>query len=947
MKSIIIKSALLLLLVFIGIFNLEGQTNSDISLVVNDSMNYPITNQPVNIPYGTVPEDQTLGAMEVFNPSNIDLYNDHQTILDVLNGMIPGFYNNTIRGQKTYLITVDGIPRSSNSMSSDFDFIRNMSIQEVEQITVLKDATAAMLYGSKAKDGVIQITTKRGREGQTEMNVRAESGIRTPISYPQYLNAADYMTFYNQALKNDGQDRRYSDGAIDSTRNGLDPIKYPNEEFFNSDYLRNYSNYFRFSADAAGGNDKTVYYSMLSWMNEKDLYSVGQNGKNFSNNQFTFRGNVKYEINDWMKANLDAFVLFGADRQPSGNFWQDATTHLPNSYPLTLPTSAITDSAILGAAKILDGGYILGGTNQYQNNIYGNFMLGGYQTLTNRTSQINFGLDFNLNNILEGLSAKAFLSYDIMNSFIISFDNDYAVYEPLFVTNYSGTADSLVLNKIGIDRANQTQNLSEPLAERRFGLYSTLDYHKTIGTSHRIDVTALGYWNQANTLGTLYSDKAHHFALRANYSFNNKFIAQLSGLATGSSYLPDNNRYRFSPSLALGYILMDNRNSGDANGVDFLKIQASGGRIHTDIGMPGYYLYNSSFATAGGFKYNRNFGQNNARIYSNVENPNIGLISKNDVNIGLQGSFSGGRLQLKMDAFVSSLDGGVVRRESYYPAFIAILPYENFEKYSDKGIDFGMTINKNSGFLRSSLGMNLSYIIPKAVRVEEPLYATTPWRRLEGQPYDAIFGYVSEGYFSDTAEISKHASQSALGNPTPGDLKYEDKNEDGSINQEDLQIIGNSKPRLQAAVHVNLNYKNFTLFMLGTGQYGSERIFSNSYYWQTGTTIKYSEVVRNSWTQETAEEADYPAIHLNNADNNHVNSTYWIEKDNWFKLHTLQIGYTIPSTKTSFGEGLQVYFRANNLFTISPIKEKLELNIGRPPQMRTFAIGVDMLFSTN
>lgn len=902
-------------------------------------------NELVNIPFGKIENSLIVGSSNYLNADKIGQYNDNQNVLEAISGLVPGFYDNRMRGAKDYLIVVDNIPRASVGQGSDFDFISNLSMSEIDQITFLKDATAAAMFGSKAKDGVLLITTKRGVDQKNMTNLRIETGLSTPKAYPSYLGAADYMTMYNRALVNDGGLPKYSLGQIDSTRLGLDPVRYPNEEFYNSDYLNNFANFFRISADASGGNEKTLYYSNLSWKRSKDLYSLEQDNKSFTNNQLTFRGNVQYGINDWLTASLDAFVLFGADRQPISDFWSDASTHLPNAYPMLIPVSLLSDSGMATAARLIDGSYVLGGTNQYQNNIYGNFVLGGSQTLISRTSQINFGLDFDLSKITKGLSAKTYLAYDILNNYTVSYDNDYAVYERSYVPNMAGTADSLVVSKIGIDKVNQTQNLSDNSpGERRFGFYSTLDYRRIFYDKHAINASVVGYWNEISILNKFYPDKQNHFGLRGNYIFDNRLVAQLSTVFTGSSYLPEDNRYRLAPSMGLSWILSEESFLSDNDFIDYLKLNISYGTIYTDMSIPDYYIYKTSYQSDGGFKYNNGLSANNPRVYSNFGNPDIGLLSKKDFNFGFDGLFLDKRLFVEFDYFISILDGGVVKRNSYYPAYVSVLPYENYNKNKDQGFDLGLRFKKKTGDLSYQLGVNISYIVPKAVTVEEPDYTLTPWRSLEGQAYDAIFGYVAEGLFADSADIAGHASQNALGNVTPGDIKYQDLNNDGEINEEDQRIIGNSKSRLYYGVNLLFKYKNFSLFALGTGQSGGNAIFNNAYYWQSGQTSKYSEVVLNSWTKETAETATYPALHLNSADNNFIKSTYWIEENNWFSLQTLQLSYHFSSQQVSFGKGFKVYLKGNNLMTFSPIKDKLDLKIGKAPSMASYSIGVDMVF---
>ena len=896
----------------------------------------------INMPFNTMKKRQIISAINTLKPEEIDKLDSKQGITEAIRGRVPGVYGSqNIRGLSNPLIVIDGFPRASSSKGSDFNMISYLDMHEIKEITVLKDASSRMLYGAQANDGVILITTRRGQAFKSKVGIRAETGIKTPVSYPDYLNAADYMTMYNLASVNDGGTARYSDEVIENTRNGEDRLRYPDEDFFNEIYLNNFSNFFRLSADASGGNEQARYYSKLGWTQTGDIYALQQEGKSFLNNEMTFRGNVDYDVSSWLKSGLDAFFLFGADRQPIRNFWSDAASHLPNSFPMTIPLSALGDTLIGETARVFDGS-ILGGTNQYQNNIYGNFVQGGFRTYTSRISQISTNFDFDLGMITEGLTARAAFTYDILNSYILSYSHQYAIYEPRYVTKVdSPPNDSLTVNKIGEDRRSQTQNLSNPLSENRFGVISSVNYNRTFSEKHTVSAVANGYWGKYDIMESNYSSKYNNFGLTANYMFDNRIIAQITGTLTGSMYLPEDSRYRAAPSIGLGWVVSEEGFLSGNNFVNYLKVKAVYGKILTDEGFPTYRIYNSTFSGSGTFRYNQNLNQNSGRVFRNLANTEIDLISRNDINVGLEAMLGDNRLWVEGNYFRTLKDGVITRRSDAYPAIIPVLQYENYEQYSDQGVDLAINYKDKAGDFRYSLSANMVYVIPKAVLLEEPVYSDAPYRQLQGKPYDAIFGYVAEGLFQDEDEIAAHPSQASLGGVIPGDIKYKDLNDDGIIDANDQKIIGYSRARLGYGAHLSLGYKNFSLFALGTGQSGSNRTFSNSYYWQVGQTAKYSDVVLNSWTPATASTATYPILHLNAADNNHRTSTYWLENNDWFTLHTLQLTYDIVP---GFGKGFQVYLRGSNLLTISPVKEKLELNIGSAPQMRTYALGANVMF---
>jgi hypothetical protein len=221
-----------------------------------------------------------------------------------------------------------------------------------------------------------------------------------------------------------------------------------------------------------------------------------------------------------------------------------------------------------------------------------------------------------------------------------------------------------------------------------------------------------------------------------------------------------------------------------------------------------------------------------------------------------------------------------------------------------------------------------------------------PWRKRTGIDADAMFGLEDNGFyapgdFNADGTLANGMAVPTYGEVKPGDIKYTDVNNDGLISDKDEMVIGNSTPRLQYSLYANLKAGNFELFVLGTGQSGAERIFSKPYDWVYGDR-KYSELVRNSWTEANAASATYPRLSSKNSPNNFRNSTFWLQKDDFFTLHTAQLTYNVPfnAAQKAAMKSAQVYLRGTNLFTISGNKERRELNPDSQPQMRYYSIGL-------
>lgn len=894
----------------------------------------------VFVPFGKMKRRYITGAVSQINTEEIEKLDKQQSALGALRGRVAGLYGTkSIRGLGDALVVVDGIPRSSGFDGSLFNFIDDMQLEEIQRITVLKDAASRMLYGAQADQGVILITTKRGTPYKKVINVHTEKGIKSPISYPNYLGAADYMSFYNQALANDGLSPAFTADEINGTIAGTDAVRYPDEDFYNSRYLKDFSTFHRVATEASGGNDKAKYYSYASWIRNSTLFKLGDSDKSGSNT-FSFRGNVDYNLNEWVSANLDAVAMIASDRQPNGqDFWEASSKQLPNSFPVLIPVSDIVDPVVAESANIVDGKYILGGTNQFRNNIYGNFALGGHVTTQQRTAQVNTGLNFNLEKFVQGLSAKAYLSYDMLNEYLISYNNVYAVYERSY-----DAANSLLVTKYGNDQRTNKQTLSDGAAERRLGMYTTIDYHRVLNEKHDLSATMLGYWRNTRLLGQRFSYRNNHFGVRGNYVYDKRFMAEFTGAMIGSGYLSPDSRYEFAPSLGLGWILSEESFMSDNKMVNFLKLRASLGSTKTDMSFPNYFIYSSTFASGENFNYNQRSGNSNkARTFQNLGNPNISLVTRNDLNIGIEAALDNNRIWFEANYFMSKSKGNIVKKNALAPDYLGgFLAWENYEDFRDAGFEFELDYKNKVGAISYQVGFNMVYCLPKALKLDELVSEEAPQLKKQGKPSDAIWGYVAEGLFNDSTEIMAHPQQT-FGTVRPGDIRYADLNGDEIIDENDRTMIGNLRARTQYGINVSVSYKNWSVFALGTAQSGAEKIYNNSYYWINGNDAKYSEVVLDSWSEGNT-DGKYPRLTTSSGSNNFRPSTYWIEKNNWFTIHTAQLTYHLKSNPGSVLKELNIYLRGSNLATFSKVKDKLQLNVGSAPQMRTYSLGIDVSF---
>lgn len=889
-------------------------------------------NEMINIPFGKTRQKNLTGAVAVLNSEDIAEFNNIQQAIDIIQARTLGVVGNTnIRGQGNALIVVDGIPRLAGALN----------LEEVDQITVLKDASASILYGTMARNGVIMITTKRGKANRNVVNAFVERGVSPTARLPQYLGSADYMRMRNIALRNDGLPIQYPDSVIANYASGANPYRYPDVDYYSSEFMNQSLNFTRIVTEFSGGNDNTQYYAQMGWNNNGSLLKQGE-GQNAGNNRMNLRANVDYKITEFIQGKTDGVFVLDIDRSPIGDYWDDAATLQPQFYSPLIPTSFINDEEILDVAEIIDGQYILGGTSQFRNNVYGNMILGGKNQNFSRAVQFNNRVDFDLQNLVQGLTFRTNLSLDIYNTFRQTVNNDYAVHEPSWVTTASGEDSIASINRIGIDLFNGVQRLDNAGFIRRVGFFGAFDYNRTFNQNHHVSGTLLGFYNSLEAEGTVIPDKQMHVGLRIAYNYADKYFVDFSSTMANSQKLEEGNRAGFSPSIGLAWALSEEDFLANSNVFDYLKLRASAGIIKSDVGF-GHYLYETTLLGGGSFAWDDDAFSNSTSLVSRAANPGLDFEKTTNLNFGIEGSMFNNSFDFNANVFYSKESDIVTRRDNAYPGYIGPnYPFENYEANRFSGAELGVNWQAiSAGDLSVSIGGNILYIQTEAVTRDE-LWAND-YQYRAGNPIGAIFGLEALGLFQDSTEIVNSPTQ-FFGEVKPGDIKYKDQNEDGVVDQNDEIMIGESRPVLSYGVNLMIKYKNFSLFALGTGTGGDNRIFNNDYFWVDGNE-KYSAEVLDSWTPENR-EGTYPRLTTGNSNNNYRASTYWLTRDDMFNLSHVQLTYDVPNTFMSkVGmKNANIYVRGQNLFTLAENVEKRELNIGTRPQLRHYALGLRVFF---
>lgn len=912
----------------------------------------------INIPYGKQHKYDIVGAVDNVKTENIQKYDVNQNYVQAIEARILGnFGGRDIRGMG-YTVVVDGLVRDGAMGKNISD---ELNLQEIEEITIFKDPVSRAVYGTYADKGVILITTKRGKPNRSDISIIAETGMDVPMMYPDYMDAADYMYYYNEAWQNDGNpDPFYSQEAIDKTREGADPVLYPNQQFYTSEFLKNVRPVSKVMAQLSGGNENATYYLHTGWNNTGTLLNMGN--ENGSANRFNLRGNFDINVNNFIKAYIDAIGVFKFDNSPrysGGNFWNKSTTVRPNDFPHLIPIDRVesSQSSLVESANTVFNNYVLGGSSIYTENIYGDFLLGGYNHSIERYSEFNLGLEFNLNSLVPGLKIKTYAGYDNFNAFNELQSNTYAVYEPVV---HSG--DSLRLTKIGVDKFSGTQGISGVNFSRKIGWYNLLTFNRDFNDNHRLSITALNYIDSYKQSEMLTSAKTANYAGRIHYGFKNKYLAEVSASHVGSMRFDNGNKWGFAPAAGLAWIISEEDFFNSAL-INFLKLKSSAGLIRTDqdAGFDNYYMYQDEYEIGSFVHYNDGNGNNRITLL-NTGNPLLTWVERTEINIGFETALLEYRLFFEGNVFKSTRSNELARLTDLYPAYLGgetFIPVENFEEHTIQGFEAGIQYTDDIGNLKYNLGLNIVNYNSFYNKVNEPDYgAGNEHRQKQGKDYDTRWGLIAEGFFSEEeiARINNPNDQTipkpSFGAVYPGDIKYKDVNEDGIIDQNDITGIGNWHPSFDYVLNVNLSYKNLDFFTYVRAQTGQSLFDNDPYYWVYGQR-KYPNHIKNRWAYYTDQEnnlvdtratATYPRLTTETSSNNFRPSTQWLRSNDFLEVPVVQIGYKFPNlaSKISMKE-LGFFVRATNLFTISADNERRLLNIGTSPQFQSYSIGVKAL----
>jgi len=899
--------------------------------------------QAIKLTYHSTTARKTTGSVITIDVQEELKRDQSNSIGEILNGKVPGqFGNYNTWGTGNAVLLVDGIRQD------DF-YINSLNPMEVETIVILKDALSKAMYGAQGDLGVILITTMRGKAGKHAVRIAGQYSSATPRAMPNYLGAADYMGKYNEAQLNDGVNPaslRYTQQAIDATRSGMNPARYPDNGFYTDDYIKDNTTGANVFADVMGGSENVRYYVNTGWDRSNGWLNTPQNDVT---DNLNFRGNLDFAINEYLKMTVNTTGRFSFNTQPDANsIWATASTELPNNYPILWDPNLITNSEfrddIISGAN-LENGQLLGGNSSFLNNIYGTFTQNGNKKFTQRNVQFSGKLDLDMRFITEGLSASLYGGMNFFNTLYSNQNPTFAVYEPVF-DETSGVLDTVVIH--GTDKAANQYNTNSGNSAffRHSAYYGTLNYNRSFG-EHDIAATALVFTDNISYNDSTQKDVLFHTGLSANYMFSDKYVAELSLMGIGSRKLKEGNRMEMAPSVGLGWVMSEEDFMSGLTFIDYLKVRSSYG-ISKNDNWSDYNLYRSTFLRGSNFVYQNGVAQNQETSYSSAPN-DISLQKRRDFTFGLDATLFKNAMKLELGYFNSASLDNITLMSSSFPQILGFenLVYSNYNSNQTQGLELGINYKfELAKDFSITAGSNLLYISPKITKIDEPGYDGLDAKLMRvGTATDALRALIADGLYSEqdfnpNGSLVPGLPVPSFGAVKPGDIKYLDQNADNIIDQKDQRIVGKGL-RTQYSFYLDLNYKNFEFYILGIGQAGDDNFLSGDYYRVFGN-VKYSEMVNEAYGPDNKDvNAKHPRLSATSSSHNNRNSDYWLYKNNSFVVPTMQLTYHLSGkNKSSFLKESRIYVRANNALVLGENKRYTELNVGSAPKTKNFAIGL-------
>ena len=835
----------------------------------------------------------------------------------------------TLNGNNGILLVVDGLERDNN-----WQALKYITPEEVESVSVLRDAAALALYGYRGVNGVVNIVTKRGKYDTREINFSYDHAFNYMTRKPELADAYTYASALNEALTNDGKQVRYSQNELNAFKNGTSPYLYPNvnswEEVFRD----------RGASDIAtlsfrGGSTKMRYYTMMNLQNNRGFIKNFDTNADYSTQEkyskANFRTNLDIDLSPKTKMQANIMGILNEFSRPG----MGSDNLISKLYQL--PSAAFPIRTESG---------LWGGNTTWGENWNPVALTEGraYSKGHTRGLYADMSLRQDLSSLTKGLGASVRIGYDNLASYWENHTKGYK-YGMASVASWE---NGLPIAGEEITGGKDTEMSGDSKLDwqyRAFNFQMNVDWQRQFGV-HSLYSMLLYTYKYDNAKGinnTFYRQNAGWYT---HYGFKNRYFADFTLMASASNLLAPDHRWNVSPTVGLAWLISNEKFMQSQNVVDFLKLRASFGMLNTD-NIPGNGYWNETVGGGNGYPINNNFGGDGGWHEGRLASVNGTTEKAYKYNAGVDATLFKG-LTLTVDGFYERRSDIWVSSDGQNSAVLgASGSYVNAGIVDSWGTEIGANYYKKMGNVELNLGGTFTYNRSKIIEMlEEP--AAYDYTRSTGNPVGQIFGLQAIGYFVDQADIDNSLPQQ-FGPVKAGDIKYKDMNGDKVINSDDRVAMGYNStcPEIYYSFSLGLEWKGlgFSAQFQGVGNYTA--ILSGTYYHPLvdNTTIS-NYVYRNRWTPETP-NARFPRLTTETVDNNLQTSSLWLADRSFLKLRNCEVYYKLPSSWLNrfWVKNAKVYVRGVDLLCFDSIDQlDPEAMNNSYPATRSIHVGLSVGF---
>ena len=856
----------------------------------------------------------------------------------------------TFNGNTSALIIMDGVEISSTELNA-------LDPEVIESFSILKDATATALYGTRGANGVMIVATKNGKNlDKPIINFRLEGAISTMTRVPNMVDGPTYMKMFNEAVSRPGCDvSPYSQEKIDGTIAGLNPYIYPNvdwfDEIFNKSAFSERANF-----NIRGGSSKMDYFMSASFKHSnghlkslsKDYFSYN----NVRNYNYDFINNLNISATRTTKISLGLNLSVADKKSPLmdvNDIFQLSMEANPVDFPVRFPANMSDRDFVLWGDK--PGG--IHGQGWYRNPVAE--YVTGYKTNLRTTITANFKLAQELDMITKGLKFTGLFSFKNYSS---SSTERSASYNHYYMSSYDPSSMEYKITRIGDEQSTALTNDGSRNGDRKMYFQAILDYNRIFKEVHDLNIMFLYNQEQYDINGptTLFSSlpqRKQGVAGRVSYSYDGRYYIEGNFGYNGSENFAKGHRFGFFPSIAVGYNISNEKFWQPIKPViSNLKIRGSWGLVGNDATNAGRFAYMEDLVLGGSDSYTTGIRQDtyySGPSWNRYFNPDLTWEVGEKINLGLDLQLFND-FNLTFDIFREKRRDIFMTRENSIPEIVGTGETKitsNNGEMENKGLDLAIDYNKQitkDFFL--SFKSTLTFARNKVLKMDEPPYFEYPGLSDVGHPLGTYWGYVADGLFPDQETIDNSPRQDLGYTPQPGDIKYVNqpnaKGEyDNVINSNDRVAIGHPyDPELVYGFGPSMKWKNwdFSFFFQGVAR-TSFMMYGMHPFGTTSIKNMLQFVADDHWSVDNPNpNAAYPRLTKDSNGNNDQYSTYWLRNAAFLKLKNAEIGYTY--------KGMRFYLSGVNLLTFSPFKHwDPEMGGGNGlyyPTQRVFNIGFQM-----